>query len=431
MENSRSQDLGWRGRELILRTRAWPDGTVPLSAPRQVQAKPLTRVWTPRGAANQSAFESLPTLGVDSSGRCNTSPRKEKWMRRKKRKERAPRGYTAALKVEMWDRWGRGESLKAIGRVFSKEGGSVYGQLAPYGGIRPRPRCRSPLALSLAEREEISRGVAAGRSIRSIAQLLGRAVSTVSREIRRNGGRSAYRATEAEQRAWSRSRRPRRCRLSCRPKLQQLVEDRLRSDWTPEQIAGWLKRTYPGDESFRVTRKVTRCPDTSVSASRQSAAEPSPRAASLLPVGVAEDSVATDSASDDVLASRPACPPLPPDSGSNLRCGGPRGSGSMAHDSACGRSVAATAHRQGLGRPPPARPTSTPEASGSAFAGGCRRSATAASKPTPLSPSRGRSSSMTLPVPSDPTPQRTPPPCSFASSSSVPSVLLASTSPSQ
>ena len=177
-------------------------------------------------------------------------------MRRKKRKERAPRGYTAAQKVEMWDRWGRGESLKAIGRVFSKEGGSVYGQLAPYGGIRPRPRCRSPLALSLAEREEISRGVAAGRSIRSIAQLLGRAVSTVSREIRRNGGRSAYRATEAEQRAWSRSRRPRRCRLSCSPRLQQLVEDRLRSDWTPEQIAGWLKRTYPGDQSHRASHET-------------------------------------------------------------------------------------------------------------------------------------------------------------------------------
>ena len=109
-------------------------------------------------------------------------------MRRKQRKERVPRGYTAAQKVAMWDRWGRGESLKAIGRVFGKEGGSVYGQLAPYGGIRPRPRCRSPLELTLAEREEISRGIAARRSIHSIARALGRAVSTVSREIRRNGG---------------------------------------------------------------------------------------------------------------------------------------------------------------------------------------------------------------------------------------------------
>jgi IS30 family transposase len=101
----------------------------------------------------------------------------------------------------MWDRWSRGESMKAIGRLFGKEGGSVYGQLAPYGGIRPRPRCRSPLALSLEEREEISRGVAAGHSMRSIARGLSRAASTVSREIGRNGGGAAYRATEAEERA--------------------------------------------------------------------------------------------------------------------------------------------------------------------------------------------------------------------------------------
>ena len=151
-------------------------------------------------------------------------------MRRKKRKERVPRGYTEAQRAEMWDRWGRGESLKAIGRVFGKEGGSVYGQLAPYGGIRPRARCRSPLALTLAEREEISRGVATRRSARS----LGRAASTVSREIRRNGGGSVYRATEAEERSWGRARRPRRCRLSSSPKLQQLVEDQLRLHWSPE-----------------------------------------------------------------------------------------------------------------------------------------------------------------------------------------------------
>ena len=135
-------------------------------------------------------------------------------MRKKPRKERVPRGYTAAQMEEVWHHWGRGESLKSIGRVFGKEGGSVYGQLAPYGGILPRRRCRSPLALTLAERAEISRGVAAGQSMRSISRLLGRAASTVSREIRRNGGRSAYRATDAEERACGRARRPRRCRLS-------------------------------------------------------------------------------------------------------------------------------------------------------------------------------------------------------------------------
>jgi len=177
-------------------------------------------------------------------------------MRRKKRKGRAPRGYTEAQRAEMWERWSRGESMKAIGRLFGKEGGSVYGQLAPYGGIRPRPRCRSPLALTLAEREEISRGVAAGRSMRGIARALSRAASTVSREIGRNGGAGVYRATEAEERAWGRARRPRRCRLSRSPELRRLVEDQLRRDWSPEQIAGWLKRNYPQDESYRASHET-------------------------------------------------------------------------------------------------------------------------------------------------------------------------------
>lgn len=177
-------------------------------------------------------------------------------MRRKMRKGRAPRGYTEAQRAEMWERWSRGESMKAIGRLFGKEGGSVYGQLAPYGGIRPRARCRSPLALTFEEREEISRGVAAGLSMRGIARALSRAASTVSREIGRNGGASAYRATEAEDHAWGRARRPRRCRLSRSPKLQHLIEEQLQLDWSPEQIAGWLKRTYPQDESYRASHET-------------------------------------------------------------------------------------------------------------------------------------------------------------------------------
>ena len=177
-------------------------------------------------------------------------------MRRKMRKGRVPRGYSEAQRAEMWDRWSRGESLKAIGRVFSKEGESVFGQLAPYGGIRPRPRCRSPLALTLAEREEISRGVAAKQSMRSIAQALSRAASTVSREIGRNGGGAVYRATEAEEHAWGRARRPRRCRLSRSPELRRLVQEQLRMHWSPEQIAGWLKRNYPQDESYRASHET-------------------------------------------------------------------------------------------------------------------------------------------------------------------------------
>jgi hypothetical protein len=113
------------------------------------------------------------------------------------------RGFTAAEKTELWDRWQRGESLKAIGRAFGKQSSSIYFQLSPYGGIRPVPRRRSRLALTLAEREEISRGIAAHRSARSMAGLLGRAASTVSREISRNGGYDGYRATLADDKAWA------------------------------------------------------------------------------------------------------------------------------------------------------------------------------------------------------------------------------------
>ena len=116
-------------------------------------------------------------------------------------KQRARRGYTLAELEEVWDRWKRGESLKSIGRVFGKQPSSVYHQLAPYGGIRPRPPRRSCWALTLSEREEISRGIAAHQSIRSIAGLLGRSPSTVSREIRRNGGDNDYRAAEADEQA--------------------------------------------------------------------------------------------------------------------------------------------------------------------------------------------------------------------------------------
>src|SRR6185503_17195452 len=111
-------------------------------------------------------------------------------------------------------------------------------------------------ALTLAEREEISRGIASGRSLQSIASELSRSPSTVSREIRRNGGRDCYRASEAEERALERARRPKRCRLVCRPRLRRLVEEKLRQNWAPQQITGWLKRTYPGDEFYRVSHET-------------------------------------------------------------------------------------------------------------------------------------------------------------------------------
>jgi IS30 family transposase len=166
------------------------------------------------------------------------------------------RGFTAAEKRELWDRWQRGESLKAIGRAFAKSSSSIYYQLAPSGGIRPAPRRRSRLALTLAEREAISRGIVAGRSIRWIARSLGRSPSTVSREIRRNGGYTRYRAAAADARAWDRARRPKRCKLACHGWLRWTVAHKLGLNWSPEQVAGWLKRAYPGEGSRQVSHET-------------------------------------------------------------------------------------------------------------------------------------------------------------------------------
>jgi len=166
------------------------------------------------------------------------------------------RGYSAAEKTEMWDRWQRGESLTAIGRAFGKASSSVYFQVAPYGGIRPARRRRSRLALTPCEREEISRGIAAHESVRSIAKLLGRSPSTVSREISRNGGYDRYSAPMADDAAWARTRRPKRCKLACSPRLRRAVAKKLRLQWSPEQIAGWLKSTFPGDQTQHVSHET-------------------------------------------------------------------------------------------------------------------------------------------------------------------------------
>lgn len=166
------------------------------------------------------------------------------------------RGFGTSEKVEVWDRWQRGESLKAIGRVFGKPSSSIHFLLAPYGGIRPAPRRRSHLALSLWEREEISRGLAAHCSCRSLAKILGRAPSTVSREIRRNGSDDRYRAVLADDAAFVRARRPKRCKLARSPWLRQAVARKLRQDWSPEQIAGWLKRMHREDETKRVSHET-------------------------------------------------------------------------------------------------------------------------------------------------------------------------------
>ena len=164
--------------------------------------------------------------------------------------------YNAEQKTLMWDRWQAGDSLHEIARLFDRGHSSIQGVLSETGGIRPRPRGRSRLALTLAEREEISRGMVAGHSLRSIAVSLGRAPSTVSRELKRNGGRRRYRANEADQVAWDRARRPKTCKLVENRALAGIVAKKLRGLWSPEQIAGWLKYAYPDNENFQVSHET-------------------------------------------------------------------------------------------------------------------------------------------------------------------------------
>ena len=164
--------------------------------------------------------------------------------------------YTETDKSLMWDRWQKGESLNSIARLFDRHHSAIQGILSRTGGIRPPQRERSGRALTLAEREEISRGVVAGQSMRSIAASLGRAPSTVSREINRNGGRRHYRANKAEQAAGDRAHRPKTCKLVQNRALARIVAKKLQPEWSPRQIAGWLKRTYPDSENYQVSHET-------------------------------------------------------------------------------------------------------------------------------------------------------------------------------
>ena len=167
--------------------------------------------------------------------------------------------YTDSDKELMWDRWQKGDSLHAIARLFDRSHGSIAGILSRTGGIRPPKKKRSRLTLTLAEREEISRGVVTGLSSRSIAAELGRAPSTVSREIQRNGGRRRYRANQADQAdqaAWDRAHRTKTCKLANNRALARIVAEKLRLQWAPRQISGWLKRHYPGDENMQVSHET-------------------------------------------------------------------------------------------------------------------------------------------------------------------------------
>ena len=171
-------------------------------------------------------------------------------------KQRPRIHYTESQKALMWERWQKGESLQQIAQLFERNHSSIQPILAVTGGIRPAPRCRSRLALTLAEREEISRAVVAGHSIRSIAAQLGRAPSTISREIKRNGGQECYRASQADQSAWDRGRRPKTGKLAQNRALARIVAGKLQLQWSPAQVAGWLKRTYPDDTSRQVSHET-------------------------------------------------------------------------------------------------------------------------------------------------------------------------------
>jgi hypothetical protein len=172
------------------------------------------------------------------------------------RQPRKRRYCTASDSAEIWDRWQRGEGLTSIGRVFGKNSGSIFSHISPTGGIRPSPRRRSRQALTPAERQEISRGSVNGHSLPVIACGMGRAPSTVSREIGRNGGRGCYRAAGSDRQAWPRALPPKACRLATHPQLRRVVARLLQRNWSPQQIAGRVRLNQPEDEAFCVSHKT-------------------------------------------------------------------------------------------------------------------------------------------------------------------------------
>ncbi len=170
--------------------------------------------------------------------------------------ERGRPGLSRAEKSVVWVQYRAGVSFAAIGRAIGHTRSSIYAVVRAQGGVAPIVRRRACTALTADEREGISRGVAAGESVRAIARRLGRAPSTISREIERNGGVARYRARDAEDRAWRTARRPKRARLATNAPLQRVVEAKLRLRWSPAQIAGWLRVTYPDDPQYHVSHET-------------------------------------------------------------------------------------------------------------------------------------------------------------------------------
>lgn len=166
------------------------------------------------------------------------------------------RRLTRAQVEALWARWREGQTTDVIAAAIAAPATSVYSVVRRHGGIPPRPRQRARRALRAAEREEISRGVAANQSAQAIARALGRAPSTISREIARHGGRDHYRAADADAAAWRRGERPKRCRLARDGRLCRVVAAQLARNWSPEQIARWLVTMYPDDPTMRVSHET-------------------------------------------------------------------------------------------------------------------------------------------------------------------------------
>ena len=167
-----------------------------------------------------------------------------------------PPGLSDEQRAETWRRWKSGQGVREIGRTLGFDHGSIRSLLIQRGGIAPPARRRAGSALTLAEREDISRGIASGATFRSIAERLGRAPSTVSREVARHGGRNRYRAARADDRAWQSALRPKDCLLARHSTLCDIVASRLALEWSPEQISGWLKDEFPHDSSLRVSHET-------------------------------------------------------------------------------------------------------------------------------------------------------------------------------
>ena len=165
-------------------------------------------------------------------------------------------GLSHEQKVELWRRWKAGEKLSDIGRALGKHAASVFGVVASKSGFAPVARSRRSGSLSLMEREKISRGLVSGRSFRQLGRDLRRAISTISREVARNGGHRAYRAARADPRALDRAGRPKPCQLAFNPALCKLVAGKLSGQWSPQQISGWLKARYPGDPSMNMSHET-------------------------------------------------------------------------------------------------------------------------------------------------------------------------------